>query len=51
MIVPDVTGGTTKKALVEYINGKTGKECKTWFKVNFMDIRDNPFGQVTSKAS
>jgi hypothetical protein len=39
-----------KDALVTYINGKTGKECKTWCKVNFMDIGDNNFGQATTKA-
>ena len=42
--------GAIKDKLVEYLNRRTGKECRTWFKVNFMDIRDNPYGQVTAKA-
>ena len=36
--------GGIKNALVEYIIYKTGTDCSTWFKVNFMGIGDNPFG-------
>ena len=42
--------GTMKNELVEFFNAETGHECLSWFKLNFMDIGYNPYGQVNTNA-
>ena len=43
--------GAMKNEIVTNVYAETGQDCPSWFKLNFMEIGDNPYGQANKKQS